>query len=179
MHACAYFLNLASFIFVISSAGSKGKQRKHIGGKKQKLRRLINLVEVAANFCREYSRLDDIETFLRSNPNAIRCICAIAAAFREIVDTFMGGCNNNTGNIPKPLDINVGPVSIRTLIPNGEGTQSTLMNSRCIRLIESEYEALNNPIRPPALNVVEEGAIDGGCGVQSIQPSAVQGIFLL
>ena len=167
-------------VFVVTKDNSKSKQRKHSGGQSKPIRKLINLLEVAANFCREYAALPDIETYLRSSTMSLRSIYVIANTFRHMVGRFLGAVDYEGKTIPEPKNIACGDINLTHIIPGGRGSQGNLMNSRCIRMTQSEYEALNQPLRRRSPTQSEQSGEQeyAETGLQ-ILPSAEQGIVLL
>lgn len=119
-----------------------GRQWKHSGGAKKHLRSFINVLEVALNFCVGYTKLNNMETFLRGHALSLRCVYVITVVFRELFSSFIPSADICNRVIPKPGEVQSCETSLEQLLP-GKAQRSSLINSRCLRITQKEFEELN------------------------------------
>ena len=74
-------LDVEHEVHVVSSTGS---QRRHSGGEKKVLRKYINLIEFACDILVQYTRVGSVNLFMRTHPDALKCIMIIAIVLREL-----------------------------------------------------------------------------------------------
>lgn len=162
-------------VFVVSG---KSGQRKHSGGLRKKIYRLVNIIEVAANFCIEYTQLRSIEAFLRSHPDALRSIFLISVVIREMVESFMDKLDIVMLEIPEAPEVQGGACDLFQLMP-GYGTMKSILCSRALRMNEKEFEVLNQIQDPSPVGTDKEGEGEKEGGGEAIEVCAAREIEAL
>lgn len=128
-------------VHVVTGTGS---QRRHSGGEKKTIRRMINLIEVACNFCLEYCRVRSIGVFMRTHKSALQCVMDIALLFKRLTEEFIDQSDLTCGKIADAEKVSVGDICLKDFMP-GFHTKNILLDSKCLRMSTKEFEMFNNP----------------------------------
>ena len=132
-------LSVAHEVYVVEG---NGVQRKHSGGKKRTLHRLINFIDVAVDVCVEFCRVGSREIFLRGHSSSLRCVMVVALLFKALAMDFQE-MNISYSEFPCPEKVKVNATCLDDLVP-GKNVRKSMLQSRCIRITRKEFEMLNH-----------------------------------
>ena len=160
-------------VHVVSSTGS---QRRHSGGEKRILRKYVNLIEVACDVIVELTRVKNAGLFLRTQKDALKCVMMSAVVFREMSAAFMDQRRSTASVMPKTEDIKVYGITLKDLIP-GPNCQGSVLESRCLRLTDTEFEKFNQQEELPEVRDREEA--ERTFHMSRIQESVMMGVAMI